>query len=341
MSCPVSWTPPTPRHTPSTVRTPRKPNRIPAVRRTVISSVRNTSAATGSAISGVVAFQIPARTEATRCSPYAKRVNGAAAPMTPTTARCPQTRGLRGSRTRVSSRTASTVRAPATRRPSETYIGCNCRIPTLMNRKLDPQMKASARYPGSQERGSCLSGAVTTFTRDTLPGGYDKVARVSPRRGAKCGHAYHGAMFGTASVMDGTAAVQRRLARIALRAGGPYGFALAGGLALAAHGMPDRPREDVDLFAEPRPRAEHPAAVAAVVAAYHAEGFDVVRIDHRTRTFTRLYVTDGTPTDEMPVDALPRDRAHRVELVAKRRREPPVQLEIGPVLHADDVVAGK
>ena len=105
--------------------------------------------------------------------------------------------------------------------------------------------------------------------------------------------------------------------------------------------MLDRPREDVDLFAEPRPRAEHPAAVAAVVAAYHAEGFDVVRIDHRTRTFTRLYVTDGTPTDEMPVDALPRDRAHRVELVAKRRREPPVQLEIGPVLHADDVVAGK
>ncbi len=35
------------------------------------------------------------------------------------------------------------------------------------------------------------------------------------------------------------------------------------------------------------------------------------------------------------------DDVHRVELVANWRLQPPVQLEAGPVLHPDDVMAGK
>lgn len=41
-----------------------------------------------------------------------------------------------------------------------------------------------------------------------------------------------------------------RLARIALEVAATYGFALAGGYAIQAHGFLDRPSADVDLFAE-------------------------------------------------------------------------------------------
>jgi hypothetical protein len=41
-----------------------------------------------------------------------------------------------------------------------------------------------------------------------------------------------------------------RLARVALDAAGSYGFALAGGYAVQAHGFLNRMSADVDLFAE-------------------------------------------------------------------------------------------
>jgi hypothetical protein len=41
-----------------------------------------------------------------------------------------------------------------------------------------------------------------------------------------------------------------RLARVALEVTAAYGFALAGGYAVQAHGFLDRPSADVDLFAE-------------------------------------------------------------------------------------------
>jgi hypothetical protein len=122
----------------------------------------------------------------------------------------------------------------------------------------------------------------------------------------------------------------RRLAEIGLRVGDAYGFALAGGHAVAAHGILQRPSEDVDLFADWQRRADFPAAVDEVVAAYAAAGHEV-EIEHRTETFARLYLTDPDASDEQ----------HRVELVANWRLQPPVQMDVGPVLHPDDVMAGK
>ena len=43
-------------------------------------------------------------------------------------------------------------------------------------------------------------------------------------------------------------ALQREVATIALRTAARHGFALAGGNALIAHGIIDRPTDDVDLF---------------------------------------------------------------------------------------------
>nr|WP_233625520.1 nucleotidyl transferase AbiEii/AbiGii toxin family protein [Actinoplanes sp. ATCC 53533] len=56
-----------------------------------------------------------------------------------------------------------------------------------------------------------------------------------------------------------------------------------------------------------------------------------VEVVQQFETFARLAVTDSaTP-----------DRPYKVELAANWRSLPPVMMDIGPVLHIDDVVAGK
>lgn len=71
-----------------------------------------------------------------------------------------------------------------------------------------------------------------------------------------------------------------RLARVALDAASSYGFALAGGYAVQAHGFLDRPSADVDLFAEVSAQADFSRAVDAVIAAYQRDG---LQIDEETR----------------------------------------------------------
>jgi hypothetical protein len=122
----------------------------------------------------------------------------------------------------------------------------------------------------------------------------------------------------------------RRLAEIGLRAAERYGFALAGGYAVQAHGILERPSEDVDLFTGWDRRDEFATALGAIIAAYQESGFDVA-IDQQYETFARLRVVD--PSDP--------GQPRKVELVANWRSQPPIQMDIGPVLHVDDVAAGK
>lgn len=121
-----------------------------------------------------------------------------------------------------------------------------------------------------------------------------------------------------------------RLAEIGLRVAGRYGFALAGGYAVQAHGILERPSEDIDLFTAWDRRDDFNVAVDAVVGAYRADGY-TVDVVQRFETFARLAVTDPA----MP--HLP----YKVELAANWRSLPPVMMAVGPVLHVEDVVAGK
>ncbi|MDH6462936.1 hypothetical protein M2302_003121 [Micromonospora sp. A200] len=66
--------------------------------------------------------------------------------------------------------------------------------------------------------------------------------------------------------------VHLRLAEIGLRVAARYGFALAGGYAVQAHGILDRPSEDIDLFTAWERRGEFAAAVDAVVYGYRDGG---------------------------------------------------------------------
>jgi len=122
---------------------------------------------------------------------------------------------------------------------------------------------------------------------------------------------------------------QAEVARIALEVAREHGYALAGGNALAAHDLTDRPTEDVDLFT---PEPGGPGAVAeGVRSALEAAGYlvQVIRPAEQNRgEFVRLSVTLGK--DTMLLD-----------LARDWRQWPPVDLDIGPVLHLDDAVGSK
>jgi hypothetical protein len=122
----------------------------------------------------------------------------------------------------------------------------------------------------------------------------------------------------------------RRLAEIGLEAARRFGFALAGGYAVQEHGLIQRLSEDVDLFTAWERRGEFDEAVDAVVAAYGAAGYEV-EIVQRFETFARLMVRES----DRP------DHPFKVELAANWRAKVPVTLDIGPVIHLDDAVAGK
>jgi hypothetical protein len=122
----------------------------------------------------------------------------------------------------------------------------------------------------------------------------------------------------------------RRLAQVGLQAAARFGFALAGGYAVQEHGLIHRPSEDVDLFTGWDHRADFADAVRVVVSAYEASGYQV-EVVQQFDTFARLGVVDRTQPDQ----------PFKVELAANWRANPPVLMDIGPVLHPDDVVAGK
>jgi hypothetical protein len=109
------------------------------------------------------------------------------------------------------------------------------------------------------------------------------------------------------------------LAEIGLRVAGRYGFALAGGYAVQAHGILNRPSEDIDLFTAWERRDEFAAAVDAVVGAYRAAGY-AVAVTQQLDTFARLAVTDQAQPDH----------PYKVELAANWRALPPVMMDVGP-----------
>lgn len=129
--------------------------------------------------------------------------------------------------------------------------------------------------------------------------------------------------------LTGMDAFHDRLARLALQAGGEHGFCLAGGYAVQAYGFVERVSMDVDLFTTQAAVADFATAQAEVVEALREDGL-VVTVERQGPTFARLAVGD-------PVGG----HASTVELAVDWRAFPPVQMDIGPVLHPDDAVANK
>lgn len=86
----------------------------------------------------------------------------------------------------------------------------------------------------------------------------------------------------------------RELARIGLAATQDHGFALAGGHALATHGLMDRATEDVDLFTNHLDPDEFTRAVEMISAASEEAGQPVIVV-RRAELYARLYVGRDDP----------------------------------------------
>jgi hypothetical protein len=126
-------------------------------------------------------------------------------------------------------------------------------------------------------------------------------------------------------------AFHREVARVALAVADRYGFVLGGGVAWVMNGLVQRPTEDVDLFTTTDGAAG--AAADEVRSALEAAGFRVEEeagevlagFDLDQREFL---VSDGERTVVLSLCRL--DRQHR-----------PVMMDVGPVMHIDDLAATK
>jgi hypothetical protein len=128
----------------------------------------------------------------------------------------------------------------------------------------------------------------------------------------------------------------REVARIALSVADRYGFVLGGGVAWAAHGLVSRPTEDVDLFADVDGAAG--AAAAQVRTVLRAAGFEVRDEDPDT-DLAGLF--DGFDQDMKDFIVGRGGRQLRLTLGRLDRHRSPVVMDLGPVMHVQDLVASK
>ena len=124
----------------------------------------------------------------------------------------------------------------------------------------------------------------------------------------------------------------RDVARIALEVAAGHGFVLGGGVAWLVTGLVDRPTEDVDLFTDTAGAVA--AAAGEVAAALTAAGYRVVREEGDD-------LFDGMSADIQEFLVAAPDRALRLTLCRLDRRHAPVVMDLGPVMHLDDLVATK
>jgi hypothetical protein len=127
------------------------------------------------------------------------------------------------------------------------------------------------------------------------------------------------------------------IAAIALGAAGRHGFALGGGNALIAHGIVDRPTEDVDLFTDEDDGEM--AAAGAVEAALRAAGFGAERQD-MTAGLADVFYGMGDGLAEWIITG-PDGRQMMLQMAYFDRDRRPVTMDIGPVLDLEDVVGSK
>ncbi|MDI1463633.1 nucleotidyl transferase AbiEii/AbiGii toxin family protein [Catellatospora sp. KI3] len=132
----------------------------------------------------------------------------------------------------------------------------------------------------------------------------------------------------------GAQALQHDVARIALSVARAHGFALGGGHALNLYGIVHRGTEDVDLFTDVDGGVR--AAGALVAAALADAGLHVTTYgDDLGEVF------DGLDDELVEFEVTRGAAVMRLTLARFDRERGPVVMDIGPVLHLDDVLGGK
>jgi len=127
-------------------------------------------------------------------------------------------------------------------------------------------------------------------------------------------------------------AFYRDVAQVALAVAEKHGFVLGGGVAWLVNGLVQRPTEDVDLFTDTDGGVA--AAAGKVSAALTAAGYTVER-----EQADELFAGMDEDIQEFAVTA--GARALRLTLCRLDRHRAPVVMDVGPVMHLDDLVATK
>jgi hypothetical protein len=122
------------------------------------------------------------------------------------------------------------------------------------------------------------------------------------------------------------------VATVALAVADKYGFVLGGGVAWRVNGLVQRPTEDVDLFTDTAGGVT--AAADEVGAALTAAGYTVT-----AEAGDDLF--DGMSADLREFLVERHGQALRLTLCRLDRHHTPVVMELGPVMHLDDLVATK
>src|ERR1700722_5933880 len=131
--------------------------------------------------------------------------------------------------------------------------------------------------------------------------------------------------------------LHRRVATIALRAANRYGFALGGGNALIAHGLTNRPTQDVDLFTNEEDGVL--AAAASGESALHRYGFAAER-EGATAELADAFAGLGDGLAEWTVTA-PDGQRTMLQMAYFDRAGQPVTMDGGPGLNLEEGVGGK
>lgn len=131
--------------------------------------------------------------------------------------------------------------------------------------------------------------------------------------------------------------LQREVAAIALRAAAGHGFALAGGNALIAHGIIDRPTDDVNLFSDQETGVA--AASEAVECTLREAGFRVERRD-KAGELEDVFEGMGEGLAEWIITA-PGGQQTMLQMAYFDRTRGPVTMDVGPVLDLEDLAGWK
>lgn len=131
--------------------------------------------------------------------------------------------------------------------------------------------------------------------------------------------------------------LQHAVATVALRAAARHGFAFTGGNALIAHGIVDRPTDDVDLFSNQQ--AGVSAAAEVVQDALRAAGFQADRQD-TGRGLADVFYGMGDGIAEWIITA-PGGQQTMLQLAYFDRSHRPVTMDVGPVLALEDLAGSK
>ena len=167
-------------HAPSSTAMPTTPIPNPTICKRVARSAGISSATNSAVHSGVAAFTRLARMDVMCCCAMGKSTKGAPERQSPTTSSIPAWRHVSWGQVRMAAHSATSTRAPTTKRPTPTWLGENARNPSSINMKEEPHATAAIIRAGNHARaGASVNVHFSGFRHADAPSSLSMAALAS------------------------------------------------------------------------------------------------------------------------------------------------------------------